>query len=190
MVSHHRGSNVIWNNITWHLVAFTVLKAAFTLIIWRYPQNYCNSLMTWNKSYYKNEEAEELVLKWHGKRKGSYPSLRFWAQPAFCNMSRSPSLKALGGWVVGRTLPMAEGGYPARVPFPRTQIIRFSVIFILRSVPSSPGALLASADEDDIETFLQGPVIPCGWYEGWTGSSICGPSTAILKSQNGYFMRL
>ena len=88
--------------------------------------------MTWNKSYYKSEEAEELsVLKWHRKRKGSYPILRFWAQPAFCNMSHSSSLKVLGGWVVGRTLLMAEGGYPARVPFPRTQIMWFSIIFIL-----------------------------------------------------------
>lgn len=132
MVNHHRGSNVIWSNITWHLVAFTVSKAAFTLIIWLYPQNYCNNLMTWNKSYYKNEEAEELsVLKWHGKRKGSHPILRFWAQPTFCNMSHNPSLKVLWGWVMGRTLLMAEGGYPERLPFPRTQIMWFSIIFIL-----------------------------------------------------------
>lgn len=192
MVSHHRGPNVIWNNITWHLVAFTVLKAAFTLIIWLYPQNYCNSLMTWNKSYYKNEEAEELsVLKWHGKRKGSYPILRFWAQPAFCNMSHSPSLKVLGGWVMGRTLLMAEGGYPARAPFPRTQIMWFSIIFILLDqFLHLRGPCFHQLMKMPSETFLQGPVIPCGRYEGWTGSSICGPSTAILKSQNGYFTPL
>ena len=105
-------------------------------------------------------------------------------------MSHSPSLKVLWGWVMGRTLLMAEGVYPARMPFPRTQIMRFSIIFILLDRflhlrRSFFHQLMKMTSE--MKTFLQGPVIPCSQCEGRTDSSTCGLSTAILKSQTSCF---
>lgn len=92
------------------------------------------------------------MLKWHGKRKGSHPILRFWAQPTFCNMSHNPSLKVLWRWVMERDwLLMAEGGYPEECSL--SQELRYVILHNfhpLRSVPSSLEAFLSLADEDDI----------------------------------------
>ena len=78
---------------------------------------------------------------------------------------------------MGRTLLMAEGVYPARMPFPRTQIMRFSIIFILLDRflhlrRSFFHQLMKMTSE--MKTFLQGPVIPCSQCEGRTDSSTCG----------------